>query len=96
VSLQLRNHVDQGRIQPVSLGGAISVIFCSQVSLRVHYCKRHEVYFTTLLWQNNGDPNGPYIANAVFRIVQNHGEKCYFRRFYGGRSPAPPLDWPLM
>jgi len=23
----------------------------------------------------------PYIANAVFRIAQNHGEKSYFRRF---------------
>jgi len=29
----------QGRIQPVSLGGDISVIFGSQVLLRVHYCK---------------------------------------------------------
>jgi len=28
---------------------AISVTFGSQVSLRVHYCKRDEVYFTTLL-----------------------------------------------
>ena len=32
-------------------GGAISVIFGSQVSLRAHYCKRDEVYFTTLLWK---------------------------------------------
>jgi len=71
----------QGRIQPVSLEGEISVIFCSQVSLRVDYCKRHEVYFTTLLWQNNGGLNGPYIANGAFRIVQNHGQKCYFCRF---------------
>jgi len=23
----------------------------------------------------------PYIANAVFRIVQNHSEKSYFHRF---------------
>jgi len=23
----------------------------------------------------------PYIANAVFWIVQNHGERSYFRRF---------------
>jgi len=30
-------------------GGAISVIYGCQVSLRVHYCKRDEVYFTTLL-----------------------------------------------
>jgi len=30
---------EPGRIQPVKLGGAVSVIFGSQVSLRVHYCK---------------------------------------------------------
>jgi len=29
--------------------GAISVIFGSHVSLRVHHCKRDEVHFTTLL-----------------------------------------------
>jgi len=48
----------QERIQTVSLGGAaISVIFSSHVSLRIHYCKTDEVYFTTLLWQNNGRQN---------------------------------------
>jgi len=37
-------------VDPTSkVGGAISVIFGSQVSLRVHYCKIDEVYFTTLL-----------------------------------------------
>jgi len=42
--------VQQGRIQPVRLGGrVILVIFGSQDSLGVHYCKRDEVYFTTLL-----------------------------------------------
>jgi len=35
-------------------GGAIPAIFRSQVSLRVHYSKRDEVFFTTLLRQNNG------------------------------------------
>ena len=38
----------QGRIQPVRWGGTISVIVGSQVSLRAHYCKRDEAYFTTL------------------------------------------------
>jgi len=33
----------------VKEGGGISVIFGSQISLRVHYCKRDEAYFTTLL-----------------------------------------------
>jgi len=61
-------------------GGAISVIFGNQVLLRVHYRKRDEVFFTTLLWQKM-DGKWPYIANGVFRIVQNHGEKNYFRRF---------------
>jgi len=28
---------------------AISIIFGSQVTLRVHYCKRDELHFTTLL-----------------------------------------------
>jgi len=37
----------QGRIQPVSLGGAISVIFGSQVLLRVHHCKTDEVQYTS-------------------------------------------------
>jgi len=41
---------NQGRNQPVRLGGGtISVILGSQVLLRVRYCKRDEVYFTTLL-----------------------------------------------
>jgi len=57
--VRLRFCGDQERIHPVSLGGgAISVTFGSQVSLLVHYCKRDEVYFTTLLWQNNGRQNG--------------------------------------
>jgi len=29
----------------------INVIFGSQVVLRVHYCTRDEVHFTTLLWK---------------------------------------------
>ena len=37
-------------------GGAISIIFGSQVSLRVHCCKTDEVYLTTVLLQNNGRP----------------------------------------
>jgi len=34
-----------------------------------------------------------YIANAVFRIVQNHGEKDTFVGFRGGRSPQSPISW---
>jgi len=36
----------------------------------------------------------PYIANAVFRIVQNHGEKSYFRRFQGGDHTIAPRSAP--
>jgi len=47
------------RADPASkFRGAISVLFGSQVSLRVHVCKRDEVYLTTLLWQNNWGQNG--------------------------------------
>ena len=60
-SLHLHTPHRQGRIQPVSLGGgAISVIFGSQVSVG---------------------------SQVYFRIVQNHGEKSYFRKFHGERSP---------
>jgi len=41
--LEAQANVEQGRIQPVSLGWAISVTFGSQVTLRVHYFKRDEV-----------------------------------------------------
>jgi len=55
-------------------GGAISVIFGSQVSLRVHWCKS-EVYFThSIAVTKQWTAKWPYIANAVFRVVQNHGE----------------------
>jgi len=30
-----------------------------------------------------------YIANAVFRIVQNHGEKVYLVGFTGAIAPPP-------
>ena len=37
------------QIQAIRFGGAISVIFISQVSLRVHYFMKDEVHYTTLL-----------------------------------------------
>jgi len=80
----------QGRIQPISLGGAISVTFGSQVSLRVHYSKRGEVYFTTLLWQNNGQQNGliwPMLFSKLCKIMMN---KVTFVGFRGDRlNPSP-------
>jgi len=52
----------QGRIQPVR--GAISVIFVVK-SQRLRYCRKDEVYFTTVLWQNNGWQNG-LISRMLF------------------------------
>jgi len=66
-------------------GRGISVIFGGQVSLCIHYCKKDEVYFTTLLWQKSGQQNGP-----ISRILQNHGEKSYFCR---GDHPNRPPTW---
>jgi len=31
----------------------------------------------------------PYVGNAVFRIVQNHGEQSYFLRFLVGSPQSP-------
>jgi len=87
----------QGRIHSVSLGGAISVIFGSQVSLRVHYCKRDEVYFTTLLWQHNGRQNGlisRMLFSELFKIMV---KKVTFVGFRGGDRPnRTSLDPPLL
>jgi len=77
---------------PVSkLGGASSLILGSQVSLRVHYCKRDEVYFTTLRQQNNGRQNG-LISRMLFsdlgKIMVN---KVPFVGLRGGDCPNRPL-----
>ena len=53
--------------------GAISVIFGIQVSLRVHYCKRDEVYFRTAVTKQYMT-EWAHIANVVLRIVKNYGE----------------------
>jgi len=53
-----------GTIQPIRLGGAISVLFGS------HYCKKDDVKFTTLLWQNNGRQNG-LISRMLYNIMLN-------------------------
>jgi len=80
----------QGRIQLVSLGGdfsnIFSVIFCSEVSLGVHYCKRHKIYFTTLLWQNKGRQNDlitRILFPALYIIMV---KKVAFVGFRRGRS----------
>jgi len=61
----LATRVYQGRIQPVSIGGAISVIFAGQVSQRLRYCKRDEMYFTTLLLQTLQLLFGPFESRVL-------------------------------
>ena len=74
-------------------GGAIAVIFGSQVSLRAHCCKRDEVCLTALLWQNNGPQNG-LISQMLFsefcKIMVN---KVIFVGFIGTIAPIDPLSW---
>ena len=87
----------QGRIQPVRWGGTISVIVGSQVSLRAHYCKRDEAYFTTLRCLNNGRQNG--LISLMFfpefyKIMVNNDPFVSFRG--GDRPNRPPLDPPLL
>jgi len=61
-------------------GGDFSNI-CQSSELRVHYCKRDEVYFTVLLWKNKRRRNGLISWILFSEFVQNLVEKCYFRRF---------------
>ena len=84
----------QRRIQPVRLGRAISVTFVRLSSpLRVRYCKRDEVYFTTLQWQNNGRQNGLISWMLFSELYKIMVKKAALAGFRGGRSP--PLDPPL-
>jgi len=83
-----------GRIQPVRLGwGAISVIFGGQVSLGIHYSKRDENNFTTLLWQNNGQQNGfttRKLFSELYKITVNVVIFVGFRRIRS--TKWPPFD----
>jgi len=54
-------------------GGDSSNIWESQVSLRVHCCKLDEVIHNTAVTKQ-WTAKWPYIANAVFQIVQKPGE----------------------
>jgi len=55
------------------LGGAILAIFASQDSLRVHCCKRdevYEVYLTTLLWQNHWRQNSLILQMPISKLYK--------------------------
>jgi len=92
----IKQYRSKGRIQPVRFGGAILVIFGSQVSIRVHHCKRDEEYFTTLLWQRIWTAKWPYNAKAVFQIVQNFGNKVTFVGLRGFDRPIRPAFDPSL
>jgi len=74
---------NQEQIQPaVRLGvGAISIIFGSKVSLRVHYCKRDEDNFSTLLWQNSGRQNGLISRMLFYELYKVMLNKATFAGF---------------
>jgi len=78
----------QELIEPVTLGGAILVIFGSQVSLRVHYCRKAEIYFTTLLWQNNGRQNSFICRECYFPNCTKSWWIKVLPLFFWGRSPV--------
>ena len=82
-------HTARSGTDPASeVRGTISVIFGRQVWLRVDYCKGDEVGYTSqYCCDKTTDCNMSHIANAVFWIVQNHGEKSYFCRFQEGQPP---------
>ena len=74
--------------------GAISVIFGSQVSLWwVHYCKRDEIYFTALVWQNDGWQNGAISRMLFSELYKIMVKKVTFVGIRGGDRPnRPPQD----
>jgi len=84
-------HFNTGADPASKFRGRFQWIFASQVSLWVHYCKRDEVHFTTLLWQNNGRQNdliSQMLFSELFKIMV---KKVTFIGFRGAIAPiAPP------
>jgi len=80
----------QGLIQPVSLGGGdFSDIWHSSLITGSLLHKRDEVYFTTLLWQNNGRPNG-LISWVLFSELHKVMVNKVTSVGLGGKSPQSP------
>ena len=70
--------------------GSLSLLFGSQVSLRVHCCKRDGVYFATLLWQSNGRHNGlisRMLFSELYKIMVNKIIFVGFRGVIGAIVP---------
>jgi len=68
--------------------GAISAIFGNQVLLPFRYCKRDEVYFTALLWQNNGRQ-----SSLTSRMLFSESYKIMVNKvnFVGVMGPIAPI-----
>jgi len=79
-------YMKSGENRGSKVRSSILVVFGSHVSLRVHYCKRVGVYFTTLLWQNSVGKMA--FRECCFWIVQKHGEIKLFSSVVG-RAIAP-------
>jgi len=65
-----------------------------QVSVQVHYCKRDEAYFRTLLWQYNGRQNGLISQVLFFELYKIIKNKVTFEGFKNGA--IAPLHLPLV
>ena len=61
-----------GRIQPVSLGGDFSKIWYSNIITGLLLQEKISIHHNTAVTKQR-TAKWPYIANAVFWIVQNHG-----------------------
>ena len=94
---RVQHTFQHGRIQPVRLRGAVSVTFDSQVSLRVHYCKKKEVYFTTLQWHKTDGRQNSVISRMLFfklyKIMVNNATFVGCRWGGGDHHICPlPMD----
>ena len=86
----------QGRIR--LRGGDFSNIWSSSLTTALLLQERWSILHNTSVTKQ-WTKIWPYIANGVFRIVQNHSEKSYFCRFWGGLpmsnpSTSPWTAWP--
>jgi len=62
---------------------AISAIFGSQVSYQLWHCKKDQVHFTALQWQNNGRQNSHVLRtlfSELYNIMVNKVTFLSFRR----------------
>jgi len=78
----------QGRVQPVRLTGAVSVLFGSQVSWRGHYCKRDEHTSQRFCDKTTGRQNGLMSQTLFSELNKIMVIKVTFVGFRRGISPS--------